>query len=153
MMEAVDEINFAKISKQQQNEAKDIILEGFRERFGFIDYSLNPDLENIYANYTIDGNAFFVGLLHHQIICTGAITKENPTTARIERMSVKKEFRRQGIARKMLLHLENCAKDMGYSQAVMETNKKWTSAINLYKNNGYAEYKQDNQRIHMFKTL
>ncbi|MFC4559014.1 GNAT family N-acetyltransferase [Virgibacillus kekensis] len=152
-MKIVPEIKFTKVTEQQQDEAKALILEGFKERFGFIDPTLNPDLSNIYKHFNLEGNAFFVGFQMGQIICTGAIANETNNTARIERMSVKKDFRRQGIARAMLYHLEDYAKDIGYSKAILETNIKWPSAINLYQNNGYDEYTRDEQRVHMVKYL
>ncbi|SDQ77557.1 GNAT family N-acetyltransferase [Virgibacillus salinus] len=152
-MKTTTEVNFTKVTEQQQGAAKDIILEGFKEYFGFIDHTMNPDLNNIYRHYNMNGNAFYVGEIEDWIICTGAITKESESTARIERMSVKKEYRRQGIAQKMLFHLEKQAGKMGYSKIVMETNKEWPSAINLYNTNGYTPFKRDSQRIHMLKEL
>ncbi|MGM0828772.1 MAG: hypothetical protein ACQEU4_11140 [Bacillota bacterium] len=35
------------IEKHQCQAAKDVILSGFLERFGFIDHSLNPDIHDI----------------------------------------------------------------------------------------------------------
>ncbi|WP_188456308.1 GNAT family N-acetyltransferase [Virgibacillus oceani] len=68
-------------------------------------------------------------------------------------MSVKKPFRRQEFAQIMLVHLENYAIKLGYPRLVLETNKEWMSAINLYKNNGYIEYERDHQRIYLTKDL
>ncbi|WP_188456307.1 hypothetical protein [Virgibacillus oceani] len=62
--------------------AKDLILEGFKERFGFIDHTCNPDLKDIFTYYNREGYAFFVGFHRDQVICTGALTKEHDEAGR-----------------------------------------------------------------------
>lgn len=141
------------IIETYQNEAKRLILEGMKERFGFIDYSLNPDLHDIYSHYSKDGNIFFIGFLDDELVCTGALTNESHTTGRLVRMSVKMVHRRKGIAQKMLDHLEGQALRRSYSRIVLETNQDWNSAIRFYKKNGYNFDFQENERVHFMKEL
>ena len=47
-------------------------------------------------------------------------------------MFVKPEFRGKGYASKILIELENWAKDLGYLSTILETGKKQTEAIQLY---------------------
>ncbi|WP_099157492.1 GNAT family N-acetyltransferase [Virgibacillus ndiopensis] len=149
----ITQLKIIKITERYQIDAKNLILAGFNERFGFIDHSYNPDLNNIYTYYNKEGYAFFVGLHQDHVICTGALTKVRDEVGRIERMSVKKQYRRQGIAQRMLVHLENYAKKIGYPKLVLETNKEWDSAINLYINNGFIIDKQDKERVYLAKIL
>ncbi|MCS0788215.1 GNAT family N-acetyltransferase [Cytobacillus firmus] len=68
-------------------------------------------------------------------------------------MSVKKEFRGQGIASMIVRQLEERAKAAGYRKVVLETNIAWDSAANLYKRCGYKEYKLEDERIHLSKEI
>ncbi len=146
-------ISFAKITAESRDPARRLILEGFRERFGFIDPTLNPDLADPVSWYSRQGLLFLTGSLEGQIVCTGAVTYEEEGTARIERMSVKKEYRRQGLAARMLLALERSAFDMGYRKIVLETNRDWESAVQLYLVNGYAIIGENDERFHFRKEL
>lgn len=146
-------LTIKQITKKYQDEAKRLVLTGMKERFGFIDHTLNPDLNNICCHYSANGNVFFIGFLNGELVCTGALTKKNLTTGRIERMSVKKAYRRKGIANKMLYHIESRAIKMGYSKIVLETNRDWNSAIKFYKNNGYVFDFNENERVHYSKEM
>lgn len=141
------------VNQTLQEEAKEIILNGLAERFGFLDDTLNPDLNDIQHYYIDKGDIFIVGLYHSTAVCTGALTKEDHATGRIERMSVLKAYRQQGLASIMLLELEKRAKELGYVKLVLETNKSWLDAIQFYKKHGFIEFNIDEQLIHMEKSL
>ena len=98
------------INKNMEKKVRTFIYEGLFERFGFIDNSLNPDLKNIVDHYINKGDFFIVGLFKDNLICTGALIKENDQTGRIVRMYVKKDYRRKGIAKHIVKVLENYEK-------------------------------------------
>jgi GNAT superfamily N-acetyltransferase len=137
------------VTEATQEQAKKIILDEIAERFGFLDKTLNPDLNNIVANYSHVGNTFVVGLWSGTPVCTGALIHEGVATARVARMSVMKEFRRRGFARRILEQLVDRAKRQGYIRLVLETNRTWYDAIAFYKSSGFVEYDLDDTRIHM----
>lgn len=141
------------INIRYETEAKQLVLQGFLERFGFIDETLNPDLNEIVKSYSGKGEVFLLGLIGETLVCTGAITNEGDLTARIQRMSVKKEFRNQGLAMRMLAALENKAISLEYEKIVLETNKTWESAVRLYERAGYQRCAEENEFIHMEKPL
>lgn len=141
------------ITKEYEAAAKKLILEGFRERFGFIDYSLNPYLNCITEAYGHEGSLFLISLAGKELVCTGALSKEGDLTCRIERMSVKKEFRSKGLARLMVKELENRARSEGYTKIAIETNSAWNSAVGLYKSSGYKEYGMEGGMIHFYKMI
>nr|WP_080844174.1 GNAT family N-acetyltransferase [Cytobacillus gottheilii] len=147
------DLKIIEMTKSYEMEAKALILDGFLERFGFIDHNLNPDLNHIYEHYCLDGSVFLIGLLHNELVCTGALTKEAEGTGRIQRMSVKRTLRGKGLAKKMLKALEQKALNLHYSKLVLETNRNWESAINLYKSNGYSLEEEENQFVHLYKML
>lgn len=67
----------------------------------------------------------------------GAIKEFNHTTTEVKRMFVLPEYRGQGIAGQVLRALETWAKELGYTQTVLETGKKMEDAIQLYRSKGY----------------
>jgi len=69
-------------------------LEGLGERWGSIDRSLNPDLNDIAASYR--QHSFLVYEDNGNIIGVGALLIEHPV-AQLVRISVRKERRRLGI--------------------------------------------------------
>nr|WP_252187474.1 GNAT family N-acetyltransferase [Anaeromonas gelatinilytica] len=104
-------------------------------------------------NYIGKGETFLIGLYEDDLICTGGLIEEDRYTGRIVRMSVKKEYRRKGVATVILKGLEKVAKEKGYNKIVLETTEGWSKAINLYKKNGYTESKRIEGNVHLVKKL
>lgn len=148
-----EEIQIQPITKVFEEEARELVLKGFEERFGFIDPAYNPDLKSILNSYSREGAVFLVGIYDTRVICTGAISYEASGVGRVERMSVMKEYRRAGVAKTMIDRLELWAKLEGYQQLVLETNNNWHSAVEFYKNRQYNLYLDDGKRSHFSKRL
>jgi len=70
-------------------------------------------------------------------VACGAIKAFSETAAEVKRMFVHPDYRNQGIAIKILAELEQWAKELGYSECVLETGKKQPEAIALYQKAGY----------------
>lgn len=146
-------IHITTVTEQYEEAARQLILDGLEERFGFLDSSLNPDLAAIIRSYSEDGGVFLVGIYNHAVVCTGALTREQAAVGRIQRMSVKKSCRRAGLAKLMIQALEERARRQGYKEIVLETNNEWHSAIEFYKSKGYQLDCQDKQQSHFLKRL
>ena len=89
--------------------------------------------------------AFFVGYLDGQPVATGAWRRRTDVvfdgtthTAEVKRMYVVPTARRRGLARAMLAHLEETARDAGAEAMVLETGLAQPEAIALYESSGYA---------------
>lgn len=78
-----------------------------------------------------------VAYIDQKPIGCGAIKENQSDSMEVKRMYVLPEFRGQGIAIKILLELENWAKELGYTKCVLETGKRQPEAIQLYKSKGY----------------
>lgn len=89
----------------------------------------------------------------------GAFKKYDAQSVEIKRMFVKKEFRRKGIAEKILKELEQWAKESGFSECVLETGKRQPEAIRLYQKSGYekipnyGQYKNVENSVCMKKII
>lgn len=67
----------------------------------------------------------------------GAIRALESGDMEIKRMFVPLESRGKGIATKVLLELENWARELSFTRCVLETGLKQPEAIRLYEKNGY----------------
>lgn len=117
-----------------------LILAGLGEHWGFIDETLNPDLDDIAAAYPPETSLFLVvedptGTL----IGAGCLIEDDPATGRLVRMSVASSARGQGIGRRLVAELESAAHARGYVRLVCETTENWTDAVGLYLATGFTE--------------
>lgn len=122
-----------------QAAVRQLILEGLGEHFGFIDASLNPDLDDIQTTYLDRGDLVLVAEIDCVLAGTGALIRENEETGRLVRMSVSAAYRGQGIGRALVEHLLSAAKARGCRSVVCETNHDWVDAIGLYLSCGFRE--------------
>ncbi|MDQ0636671.1 putative acetyltransferase [Pedobacter sp. W3I1] len=67
----------------------------------------------------------------------GAIKPFSTTQAEVKRMFVHPDYRKQGIAAKVLNALESWTAELGFAACVLETGKKQPEAIALYQKVGY----------------
>lgn len=83
--------------------------------------------------------------IHHAVVAfqndeavgCGAIKKYEGNITEIKRMFVKSEYRGRGIAGEILSELEIWAKELDFSECILETGVKQPEAIRLYKKTGY----------------
>ena len=105
---------------------QDLKIRDGLEHFFFAQFNKLDSIRNVVVYYS-DNNP----------VGCGAFKKYDAQTVEIKRMFVKEEFRRNGIAGKILKELELWAKESGFSACVLETGKKQPEAIRLYQNSGY----------------
>jgi len=68
----------------------------------------------------------------------GAIREYNEDTIEVKRMYVEANYRKQGIASKILKELEQWAVELKFTTCILETGKNQPEAIHLYKKNNYS---------------
>lgn len=87
-----------------------------------------------------------VDALHHVVIAyneekavgCGAIKEYSKGVAEIKRMFVRLESRGSGTGGKVLSELEKWAKELNFSECILETGWKQPEAIRLYEKSGYG---------------
>lgn len=67
----------------------------------------------------------------------GAFKQYEPKIAEIKRMYVRENERGRGIAGKILAELETWAKELNFSECILETGLKQPEAVRLYQKSGY----------------
>ncbi len=133
---------------QDQSAARQLILEGLGGHFGFIDETMNPDLDDIWQHYVAAGGIFVVAEIDGLLVGTGALIDEEGD-GRIVRMSVRKTHQRQGIGRQLVHHLIQKANEQGYRRLLVETNNDWYDAIGLYQRCGFCGYDRDSVSVYL----
>ena len=83
----------------------------------------------------------------------GAIKKMDEVSAEVKRMYVSPEYRRKGIAQKILAQLEVWAKELGYKNCILETGKRQVEAVNFYKKCNYKQIKNYGQYKEMQNSI
>ena len=132
-----------------QPATRQLILNGLGSHWGWIDETLNPDLDDILAHYLAQGHIFVVAEKEGQIVGTGALVREAPGVSRMVRISVSQSQQRQGIGRQLVEYLIHAAWARGDQRIVIETNLDWWDAIGLYRSFGFSQYDQDEESIHL----
>jgi DNA-binding MarR family transcriptional regulator/GNAT superfamily N-acetyltransferase len=80
-----------------------------------------------------------VALLHGEPIGCGALKLHGTQPTELKRMWVAPNARGLGVGRRILTELEQHARQHGVTVLRLETNRKLTEAINLYRSAGYIE--------------
>lgn len=120
---------------EDQREAKEIILAGLEEHWGWRDAAKNPDLEDIAASYA--GTVFVVAGEGERLVGTGALVPREGGVAEIVRMSVAAGARRRGIGSAILGELLARAAHAGVRRIVLETTSSWTEVVAFYLGHGF----------------
>ncbi|GAG32960.1 unnamed protein product, partial [marine sediment metagenome] len=97
------ELKITPFNPAYQNEARQLILDGLGEHWGWIDEHINADLQDITAAYA--HGRFVLGWSDGTLVATGALIPEDGNSKRIVRMSVATPLRRHGFGTQILDHL------------------------------------------------
>ncbi len=147
-------------NRSLRGQACAVIISGMRERWGetFEEHRLTDLVQDDNHGGGHNLASFLVAVVPEslkseqlqkecRVIGTGALLFENWTQhesntvqlGRIVRMSVVKEWRRMGVAKKILEQLILRAKEKGMHVLLLETTSSWKDAIAFYLNNGFTE--------------
>jgi ribosomal protein S18 acetylase RimI-like enzyme len=118
-----------------QKQVRDFILCGLSERWGELDKTANPDIDDIEASYGSDN--FFMACCDGRLVGTGGLFAESSSVVRIVRMWIQKDLRRSGIGTMIMQHLLSQARLKKYSSVVLETTSTWSDAISFYQKQGF----------------
>jgi GNAT superfamily N-acetyltransferase len=80
---------------------------------------------------------FVIARLDGTAVGCGALRKLDDTSAEVKRMYVAPEVRGQGVAKKVLDHLESVGRELGVEKLVLETGIYQAEAIGLYHKAGF----------------
>ena len=81
--------------------------------------------------------AFVAVATDETTIGCGAVQRIDVRTAEIKRMWIHPDWRGLGLGARLLTHLEDTARRLGRSRAVLDTNATLREAISMYERSGY----------------
>lgn len=139
--------------REDQESARRLILKGLGEHFGFIDETLNSDLNDIAASYLDQGHLFLVAEHEQRLIGTGALLIYPDSSGQIVRVSTDSAYRRAGIARTLCQQLISYAQQRALRMLKVETNDDWYDAIRLYQKLGFVEYLHQQGGVYLMLDL
>ena len=148
-----EELNIWPFKVGDQEQARWLILEGLGEHFGYIDLTLNPDLDDILHNYIIPGHVFLVAYIGRELVGTGALIFLGEGISEMLRISIRKDYRRRGIGQVIITSLINAARERGGRRIIVKTNADWFDAINLYKRLNFVEYERTTDAVNLALLL
>jgi putative acetyltransferase len=155
MVSFIDKLQIRRFAVADQEAAKQLILVGLGERWGWIDSTLNPDLNDIALTYA--SGIFLVAYLDGELVGTGAlipeVTPEGSNALRVVRMSVRTDLRRKGIGRRILDRLLDEARASCCHKIVLETTSTWTDAVRFYTRYGFQVVGEMDGETHMILEL
>ena len=83
----------------------------------------------------------------------GAFKPYENATAEIKRMFVREDVRGRGIAGEILAELEAWAKELDYTECILETGVKQPEAIRLYQKSGYEKMTSYGQYLNVANSV
>jgi GNAT superfamily N-acetyltransferase len=85
----------------------------------------------------VSGSVFLVARLDGLAVGCGALRPMEAGVGEVKRMFVDPAMRGRGVASRVLVELEKCARAMGYRVLRLETGVRQPEAIRLYEREGY----------------
>jgi DNA-binding MarR family transcriptional regulator/GNAT superfamily N-acetyltransferase len=107
-----------------------------RFRAGFVPSDGGADHDA--AAMSAPHGAFVVVRDDRDVIGCGGVLRIDRRTAEIKRMWIGVDWRGLGLGRRLLVHLENVARDLGYRRVVLDTNETLCEAIAMYRSHSYV---------------
>jgi len=92
--------------------------------------------------------AFVVARMRGRSVGCGGVKFKGKAPAEFKRMWIAKEARGLGLGKRLLVELENHARDAGAPAVRLETNRALTEAIAMYRKAGYAEIEPFNDELY-----
>jgi GNAT superfamily N-acetyltransferase len=88
-----------------------------------------------------------------EAIAGGAFMRHGERTAEFKRIWTRRDLRRQGLARKLLIELEAQALRQGYARIYLTTGCRQPEAMHLYLTNGYDALFDVNSDLELIRHL
>lgn len=148
-----DEIVIRRFTPADAAGMRTLVLNGLGDRFGTIDETMNPDLDDVNGFYHDAGAAIVIAERGGELVGCGILIDEPPDAGRLVRMSVRRDQRGQGLGKRLVHALIEEARMRGMSRVVCETTDDWHDAIGLYLACGFIEIGRWNGDAHFERVV
>lgn len=130
-------IRIVPYNEKYKKETADLILDVYDNELGFKGYE-RPDIHDI-TNYYLKkpNNNFWIALDGDKLVGTVGILGKTEKLAYLKRLIIEKEYRHQGLGKRLLQTAINFAKEHGYTTIYAGTVKENPKAISFYEHLGF----------------
>lgn len=132
------EVKIIDFELRYQQEFRDMNIEWISQYFAVEPHDVEQ-LENPKDYILAKGGKIFFAKYGDKIIGTVALIKVSETVFEMAKMAVKPAFRGLGAGEELGRHLIEAAKRLGCKRLFLESNRKLTPALALYKKLGFVE--------------
>lgn len=120
----------------------------------YIEASLGDEIDRIDDYYRRDkGGEFWVVCRGDALAGMFGVERLDPRRAELRRMYVTPEFRRQGLAKRMLIHAERYCRDAGFEELILSTSEVQEAALAFYRAAGYRQTGEERAETRSNKTV
>lgn len=136
-------------SDKYKEQVVNLIFNVLENEFGHHSKSGRPDIKNISENYQKNEKSnFWIAVDENDdVVGTIGLLNLEEGWGNLRRLCVKKEFRRQGIAKDLFSTLIEFAKERGYAKIFLSTWEEATAAQKFYDKNGFVRINSLPERI------
>ncbi|KAF9921884.1 hypothetical protein BGZ65_010007 [Modicella reniformis] len=158
-------VTIRNFERADQDVVRNLVLEGLAERWGSdFDPSYNQDLIDMYSYYVEHHRASVVVLEHSEHEDVYNTWSAEPAAlrsaqlsglrlCRMMRLSVSKDHRGKGYAKRIILYLVHVARRLVFDKILVETETLWVSAVNVYKSMDFDVVEAGEENVHFELTL
>ncbi|MFH1238139.1 MAG: GNAT family N-acetyltransferase [archaeon] len=138
-------------TKEDKKEIIQMVSEILKEMFNG-----DPEEFKILKEFNVTKNYIYylVVVIGNKIVGIGALKKLTKKKVKIKRLYIMEDYRRKGIAQKILDQLIQFAKEQKFKQILFNTYPIMENARKFHKRNGFTEImNNDPYQIHLIKKL
>ncbi len=129
------------VSTKEQIEAVRVLFQEYAAWLG-VDLcfqGFGEELAALPGAYAPPHGRLFLATAENQAAGCAALRPISRTTCEMKRLYVRPAFQRRGLGRKLAQSVIDAAGEIGYSTMVLDTLRRMTPAIQLYKTLGFVE--------------
>jgi len=119
----------------------------------YIERSLEEEITRIPAYYSQRNGSFWVAISDNTLVGMFGLEQTKIGIFELRRMYVDPDFRRMGIAKKLLQHAEDLVSKRGARQIILSTSELQQAALSLYRNADYHAMKEELAQDASNKTI
>jgi GNAT superfamily N-acetyltransferase len=120
---------------------------------GYILDSIGEEIGRISAYYADKRGSFWVASCDDEIVGMFGLEPSGESAQELRRMYVDLDWRRRGIARKMLQHAEDHCRDTGINRLDLSTSEVQPAALAFYRSSGYVLIREEVAEAASNKTI
>ena len=134
---------------EYREEYKQSVFEFTERCFEELGKKFEPDGRHSFYNDIADEfDVFYCVLEDNRVTGTVGLKKFSGDTVELKALYLDKDFRGQGIGRKLMDKAVLAAKELGYKSIVLDSMSKYKDARRLYERAGFKDTERYNDNLH-----